>query len=272
MIRYKQTITKERIQEDQQRLVRLPIAQICPNPYQPRKNFSQNGIDELSRSLQQYGLLQPISVRTTETGYELIAGERRLRAAKKAGWTHIDAILVNAYEQDSAMLALIENLQRENLHFLEEAISYLNLIREHDLTQEELAHKLGKNQSTVANKLRLLKLPAAVRCSVVVNRLTERHARALLRLKSEEAQLKAIEVIRMRNLSVKATEEYIEKLLEPKGAYRRPRVTRIYRDYRPIINSFRELAKKMKQEGVSTEFDVEEIADQYSIHITIIKK
>jgi len=143
----------------------IPIFAIRPNPYQPRKYFSDEAIADLADSIRQIGLLQPINVRRAgEGGYELIAGERRLRACKLAGLTEIKAIILDsAYDRDIAMIAMIENLQRENLHFFEEAEGYQSLIREHGFTQEELATRLAKNQSTVANKLRILKLPASKR-------------------------------------------------------------------------------------------------------------
>ena len=142
----------------------IPIDMIKPNPYQPRKNISIKGLEELAQSIKQYGVIQPITVRRSSSGgYELIAGERRLRAAKMAGLDYICSIIIDTYEQDSAILAMIENLQRENLHFLEEAEGYASLIEDHGFTQEELAVKLGKNQSTIANKLRILRLSGKIK-------------------------------------------------------------------------------------------------------------
>lgn len=145
-------------------VARIPIDAIRPNPYQPRRVFAQDALEELCASIKQYGLLQPISVRKLGSdSFELIAGERRLRACRMAGMKFIDAIIFSTYEQDSAVIAMMENLQRENLHYMEEAEGYQNLIRDHGLSQDELARRLGKNQSTIANKMRILKLPMAVK-------------------------------------------------------------------------------------------------------------
>ncbi|UZQ83009.1 ParB/RepB/Spo0J family partition protein [Thermoanaerobacter sp. RKWS2] len=169
----------------------LPIDSIRPSPYQPRKTFDIKNLQELSESIKVYGVLQPITVRMVgNNSYELVAGERRLKASKLAGLTEIPAIIVNAQDEDAAVLALIENLQREDLNFIEEAEGYYNLINDHHLTQEQLAKMLGKSQSTIANKLRILKLSKEIKEKLLENDLTERHARALLRLPDEELQKK----------------------------------------------------------------------------------
>ena len=197
----------------------IPVDRIAPNPYQPRKEFSKNALDELAASIKQYGVLQPINVRSIgEDYYELISGERRLRASKLAGMTEIPAVINEVIEQDSAVIALIENLQREDLNFIEEAEGYYNLINDHGMTQEELAQKVGKKQSTIANKLRLLKLPPAVKEAILYNGLTERHARALLKLPDEIMQIKALKGILKKQLNVKKTEEMIEKMLDEAAA------------------------------------------------------
>jgi ParB family chromosome partitioning protein len=163
---------------EQSTLEVIPVDYIRPNPYQPRRVFSEESLNELAQSIKRYGLLQPIAVRKlSQNYYEIIAGERRWRAVCRAGFTHIKAVVQSAIDEDSAMIALIENLQRENLHFFEEAEGYMSLMKEHGLTQEELARRLGKNQSTVANKMRILKLPAAVKDQISQYKLSERHAR-----------------------------------------------------------------------------------------------
>jgi ParB family chromosome partitioning protein len=200
-------------------VMQIPVDRIAPNPYQPRKEFSKNALEELSASIKQYGVLQPINVRNIgDNLYELISGERRLRASKLAGIKEIPAIVIEVVEQDSAALALIENLQREDLNFMEEAEGYFNLINDHGITQEELAQRVGKKQSTIANKLRLLKLPKAITLVILENGLTERHARALLKLPDEAMQNKALKVILNRQLNVKKTEEMIEKMLNEAAA------------------------------------------------------
>ena len=168
------------------KVMEIPIEKIVPNPYQPRRVFSQAALEELSNSIKSYGILQPITVRDINGNYELVAGERRFRAAKLANLEFVPAIINNMTDESSAVLALLENLQREDLNFIEEAMGYENLIKEHSFTQQQLAEKLGKNQSTIANKLRILRLPMEIKIKLVENDLTERHARALLKLPNEE--------------------------------------------------------------------------------------
>jgi len=193
----------------------ISIDSIRPNPYQPRKHFNLSSLEELCESIKQYGVIQPINVRKISNNhYELVAGERRLRAATMAGLKEIPAIVVNVDENDSAILALIENLQREDLNYLEEAEGYSNLINEHKLTQEELARKIGKSQSTIANKIRLLRLSPIIRKILIDNNLTERHARALLKLHDEQLQLKVIKYVCEKGLNVKKTEELVERVIE----------------------------------------------------------
>ena len=193
----------------------IPIDMIKPNPYQPRKNISIKGLEELAQSIKQYGVIQPITVRRSSSGgYELIAGERRLRAAKMAGLDYICSIIIDTYEQDSAILAMIENLQRENLHFLEEAEGYASLIEDHGFTQEELAVKLGKNQSTIANKLRILRLSREIKEILIKAKLSERHAVTLLKDPDEMLQLQAVKEVIRNQLNVRDTEAVIDNLIE----------------------------------------------------------
>lgn len=199
---------------EDKKVMEIPIHDIVPNPYQPRKVFSQSALEELSKSIKVYGILQPITVRVKEDKYELIAGERRLRAAKLANIEFIPAIINNMSDESSAVLALLENLQREDLNFIEEAMGYENLIKEHDFTQQQLAEKLGKNQSTIANKLRILKLPNDIKIKLVENNLTERHARALLKLPNEDLIKEVLEKIIKGDLTVKKTEKLIKDILE----------------------------------------------------------
>jgi ParB family chromosome partitioning protein len=189
----------------------IPIELIRPNTYQPRKHFSQEGLEELTNSIKTYGILQSITIRMNGNKYyEIIAGERRLRAAGLAGLTEIPAIIIDVTDSDSAALALIENLQREDLNYIEEAEGYENLIKDHNYTQEQLAVIIGKKQSTIANKLRILRLSENVKIKLLEYNLTERHARALIKLSDENMQIKMIEKIREKNLTVKKTEELIE--------------------------------------------------------------
>ncbi|MGL4912594.1 MAG: nucleoid occlusion protein [Romboutsia sp.] len=199
---------------EDKRVMEIPIEDIVPNPYQPRKVFSQAALEELSNSIKSYGILQPITVRVINDKYELIAGERRLRAARLAGFELVPVIINNMSDESSAVLALLENLQREDLNFIEEAMGYENLIKEHEFTQQQLAEKLGKNQSTIANKLRILRLPNEIKIKLVENDLTERHARALLKLPNEELMKEVLDKVIKSELTVKKTEKLIKDILE----------------------------------------------------------
>lgn len=256
-------INRRNLRMREREVARIPIDAIRPNPYQPRRVFSQEALEELCASIRQYGLLQPISVRKAGSDtFELIAGERRLRASKMAGMTHIDAIVFTAYEQDSAVIAMMENLQRENLHYMEEAEGYQNLIRDHGMSQDELARKLGKNQSTIANKMRILKLPLPVKRMLLQHNLTERHARALLRLHDEEMQLKIIQVIVQQSLNVKATEELVERTInriygieEEVQEKKQPVCKGFIRDTRLYINSIKTVVRQMTEAGVMAKME-----------------
>ena len=193
----------------------IPVKNILPNPHQPRQEFDKAALQDLAISIMEYGLMQPITVRQVGPfDYELIAGERRLTACRNLGMAYIPAIVMTASATDSAVLALVENIQRENLSYIEEAEAFSNLITEHGLTQEELADKLGKSQSTIANKIRILKLSPKVRQILIAHNLTERHARALLRLPEEKQRLRAANLIAERGLNVAKTEELVDKLLK----------------------------------------------------------
>lgn len=195
------------------KIVHIPLNQIRPNPYQPRKTFKDEALEELSKSIEVYGVLQPITVREKDKGiYELVAGERRFRASQLASLEVIPAIIVEFKESDSAIIALMENLQREDLNYIEEAYGYNNLILDHNMTQQDIAKKLGKSQSTIGNKLRLLKLSNGIQVKLLENNLTERHGRALLKL-PEEMREEVLARIIDRNYNVKQTDKFIEDIL-----------------------------------------------------------
>ena len=232
----------------------IPIKSVLPNPHQPRQEFDKAALQDLAISIMEYGLMQPITVRQIGPfDYELIAGERRLTACKNLGMAYIPAIVMTATPTDSAVLALVENIQRENLNYLEEAEAFSNLICEHGLTQEELADKLGKSQSTIANKIRILKLSPKVRQILTAHNLTERHARALLRLPEEKQRLRAARLIAERGLNVAKTEELVDKLLKaPAPAIAQPKPTegRIFRDVRVFQNTIRQAVELMRKSGI----------------------
>ena len=194
-------------------IIKVKIEDIIPNMYQPRKYFHEEALAELSQSIREHGIIQPLTVRKRGKIFELVAGERRLRAAKLAELHEVPCAIVDITDTESAQIALLENLQREDLNFIEEAEAYFNLIQDHHFTQEEIAIKMGKKQSTIANKLRLLKLSPKIRELCLFNQLTERHARALLSLPEEALQLKIIDKILTNELNVKNTEELINKEL-----------------------------------------------------------
>lgn len=253
----------------------IPIENIAPNPYQPRKSFNSLALDELSDSIKSYGVLQPINVRKIgEKGYELIAGERRLRAAKLAGLEEIPAIVVEVLEQDSAVIALIENLQREDLNFLDEAEGYYNLINDHGMTQEELARKVGKNQSTIANKLRLLRLPQDIKREILKNNLTERHARALLKLPDEKMQHKVVKTVVARSLNVKKTEDLIEKYLDEIAVTKEKPSERRIRgkiNYNIYVNTIKNTYKEILKTGFKMQYNQEDKGDYIEISIKVPK-
>jgi ParB family chromosome partitioning protein len=248
------------LQTDRKNIIYISIDNVRPNPYQPRKKFDVSMLEELRDSIQQYGVLQPINVRKiTSNNYELVAGERRLRAATMAGLREIPAIVLDVSESDSAIMALIENLQREDLTFLEEAEGYLSLLNDHNMTQEELALKIGKSQSTIANKIRLLKLSPLVKKILIDNSLTERHARALLKLHDEQLQLKVLRIVCDRGLNVKKTEDLIERAIEKytrektEREMKQKQLTRAIKDIRIFINTIKQAIVLMKKSGVQAQ-------------------
>lgn len=226
----------------------LPIGSIAPNPGQPRKFFSDEGLRELADSIAAHGILQPLSVRRVETGYELISGERRLRAAGLAGLEEVPCLVITADETQSSLLALIENVQRRDLDFWEEAQAFQALLAASGLSQEALAKQLGKSQSALANKLRLLKLsPQAVEL-LRSSGLTERHARALLKLSDPNLQLRAARQAVEQDLTVARTEAYVESLLHP--APQRSKPTFLLKDVRFFLNTVTRGLSLMQSAGV----------------------
>ena len=249
-------------------LRRVKTSLIARNPNQPRKYFDPEAINQLAESIRQYGVLNPLTVRRTGEGYELIAGERRLRAAKQAGLLEVPCIVMAASEQDSSALALVENLQRRDLDFFEEAWGFKKLIDTFGLTQEEAARKVGKTQSAVANKLRLLKLSQENIRMIRDGGLTERHARALLRIAEEKARLQATAYIIEHQFNVSRTEQYIDKLLEQPVEEKRT-VLRLIKDVRLFLNTVDKAVGMMKQSGVDAKVEKEEKDNGMLLHILI---
>lgn len=251
------------------KVVKVPIDTIFPNPYQPRKNFDDAALEDLSASIAQYGVLQPLLVSPAEDGrYMLIAGERRLRASKMAKLAEVPVIISEYTSQQIAEIALIENLQREDLHYLEEAEGYEKLMNKFHITQEAMAARVGKKQSTIANKLRLLRLSAPVRKVLMDAELSERHARALLKLPDDEKRLEVLETIVAKNFSVRQTEEYINKLLDGKSEEKRKRMV-IVNDVRIYLNSIKQVVDAVKTAGIPVAMEQTLEGDEVIISVRI---
>lgn len=255
----------------------LPIDIVEPNPHQPRKTFVDESLAELCQSIKSVGIIQPIIVTKAEDDkYQLIAGERRLRAAKMAGLREIPAIVRESKKQDSAVMALIENLQREDLHFLEESEGYAQLINDFDLTQEELAKIVGKNQSTIANKLRILKLPDNVKHLLANSNLTERHARALLKLPDPLLQSDAAKEFSEKKLNVKEAEllvdEQLKKIASPKDIKQQRKIIRAVRNLKIFLNTIKEAVNVIRNAGVEAKYSEKEFDEFYEVTIRIPKQ
>ena len=255
-------------------IVQVPVNEIDPNPNQPRRVFDGESLAALAESIKQYGVLSPISVRLHYGRYELIAGERRLRAARLAGLTLVPCLVLDVDMEESGLLAMVENLQREDLDFVEEARGISNLIRMFDMSQEEAARRLGLSQSAVANKLRLLKLPPDILAALRDKGLTERHGRALLRLGTPEEQRAALAAICDQGLNVAQTDAYIDALLTAKKAEEKPARRRafILKDVRVFLNTLTHSLDLMKQGGIAAGMKKQETEDELIVTISIPKK
>ncbi|WP_458411507.1 nucleoid occlusion protein [Schinkia sp. CFF1] len=266
---------KEEIVSENEEVKRIPIKDIVPNRFQPRTVFVDEKINELMQTIHTHGIIQPIVVREYENGkFEIIAGERRWRAVTKLGWDTIPAIIKDFNDTETASVALIENLQREELSPLEEAIAYARLLELHNLTQEALAQRLGKGQSTIANKLRLLKLPDAIQEALLQKQITERHARALIPLKEPELQEKLLEEIIEKHLNVKQTEDRVVNLLESKVQKPKPKPKRkaFSKDTRIAMNTIRQSLNMVASTGMKIDSQEEEYEDYVQFTIKIPKK
>lgn len=250
---------------DTGRVVFLPARTIRPNPAQPRKVFREEPLEELAQSIRRHGILQPLSVRRVGAAYELIAGERRLRAAIQAGLNEVPCIVMNMDDRESGLTALVENLQRQDLDFIEEAKGISGLMTQWSMSQEQVARVIGKSQSAVANKLRLLRHSNPVLEALRAGNLTERHARALLKLPSEQEKLLAIQEIIAQGMGVARTERYIEELLS--GRPKRQRGANLG----AFLNSLDQSLAKMQQSGIAAISERRETESQIVLTITISK-
>ncbi|WP_413377105.1 nucleoid occlusion protein [Alkalihalobacillus sp. 1P02AB] len=266
-------VTEEEVIEREE-IKEVAIVDIVPNRFQPRTIFDQERIEELAQTIRTHGVIQPIVVRQREGKYEIIAGERRWRAVTSLGWEKIPAIVKEFNDSQTASIALIENLQREGLTAIEEAIAYAKLLDIHQLTQESLAQRLGKGQSTIANKLRLLHLPESVQNAILTKEISERHARSLLVLKDELLQNKVLEMIINESLNVKQTEERVKLLLEVNDKEPKKKATRksYSKDMRIAMNTIRQSVDMVLKSGLHVDTDEEENDDFYQFTIRIPKK
>ena len=252
-------------------VLHIPLSKIVPNPYQPRKEFESEALSELADSIRQYGVLQPLLVAPGKGDtYILIAGERRLRASTMAGLGTVPVIVSEYTTQQIAEIALIENLQRKDLHYLEEAEGYEKLVNTFHLTQESMAIRVGKKQSTIANKLRLLRLPSPVRKKLHDSDLTERHARVLLKLENEDLQKAVLQKVLKGHLNVRQTEALVEKTLKEAGKLnqKKPRFV-VVNDVRIYLNSIKEIMETVKTSGIPSSMEQEMDGDDVVVTLRI---
>ena len=264
-------LIENRIEENQSSVIEVEINQVEPGPGQPRKNFDKEKIDALAESIKEHGIIQPLIVTREENRYYIIAGERRWRAAKAAGFKTIPVIERNATTKEVLELALVENIQREDLSPLEEAKAYQALIKEYGYSQTELADIVGKKQSTIANKLRLLKLSDDVQFSLNQKQITERHARAMLSL-NEEKQQEVLREVLKKKLTVADTERLIKKEPKPKKKKASADVKKtISRNVKIALNTLQQAIGMIEKTGTSLQQETEDLEDEYVITIRIHK-
>lgn len=257
-----------------ERTLAIPVDQIDPNPFQPRQEFDPQGLEELARSIREVGVLQPVVVRPVGDRYQIVAGERRWRAARQAGLQTIPAIVRELGDGEAAVAALVENLQRDDLSFWEEAAGYERLLTEFGLTQEQVAAAVGKSQPTVANKLRLLRLPEDVKEQARRAGLGERHVRALLRLPDPELQREAVRLMAEREVTAREAEALVEMLLRTRQPAGRPRTSRrgslrMISDLRVVLNTFRQGVEALQRAGLAARMETQVLDDGLEIRIRI---
>ncbi|MEN6460567.1 MAG: nucleoid occlusion protein [Syntrophomonas sp.] len=262
---------------NQNRVISIGIHEITRNPFQPRKEFDNENLSELAQSILAYGVIQPIIVRKVNNEYQIVAGERRYRACKLIGLKEIPAIVQDMNDEKAAAVSLIENLQRKDLNYFEEANAYSVLINSFGMTQEELARKVGKSQSAIANKIRLLKISGQVRSFISPDVITERHTRALLKLNSVEMQREVVKQIYEKELTVKETEELVEKIKVnniPQEIRKESNhsVSMIIRDARIFLNTIKETVNRAKQTGIEIYMAENDSDSEYEVTIRIPKQ
>ena len=272
-------VLKRAVRPERSTIIYLPVDAISPSVVQPRKRFQQEELVELSESISQYGVLNPLTVRRRGNCYELIAGERRLRAATLAGLREVPCIVIDANTEDASLIALVENLQRRDLDFVEEAEGIAQLIELFGMSQEEAARRLGKSQPSVANKLRLLRLPRDVLGALRDEGLTERHGRALLRLPDEDSQRAALQEMIGQHMNVSSAEAYVDELLTappvvemPEELQSRRKTMFVLKDVRIFLNTLAHGLDMMKQGGIDADLQKHETDRELVLTISIPKQ
>lgn len=271
-----ETIETGTEEKQSEAILELAIADIQPNPFQPRTHFDPAQLEELASSIREYGVLQPVIVRLVDGKYQLVSGERRFRASQLAQKETVPALLRQLNDREVAEMALIENLQREDLNYFEEAEGYARLIQEFQITQEEVAKKMGKSQPTIANKLRLLHLSEKVRREISVDVITERHVRSLLKLKNEDLQLEALNRIYKNNLNVRQTDDLVENMLitEEKNVreQKKKKMMKAIKDMKIFVNTIKGTVKTIQDAGLPAEVTEREDDDYLEVVIRLPKK
>lgn len=252
---------------------RIATEKLLPNPYQPRKQFKSEELLSLAESIKENGILQPLLARRINNSdyYEIIAGERRLRAAILANLATVPCLIVDCDYEESAVYSIIENIQRSDLSFFEEAHAINQMQNHFGMTQEQIAKRLGKSQSALSNKLRLLKLPADVRYFIEKEGLTERHARALLKLDSEKQMWTALNLIKEKGLNVQQTEEYINSVTNKAVKPHKNNIVKIFKDVRIFVNTVNKAINTMKEAGIPAESNKTETDDYIEFLVRIPK-
>lgn len=252
-------------------IILIPQEEIYPNPNQPRRRFDFDELEGLAQSIRQNGIIQPIAVRVNNRGeYELISGERRLRASRLVGVTQIPCIIMEASDEKSALFALLENVQRCDLDFFEEAVAIEKLLTDYGMTRDEICKKLGKAPPTISNKLRLLRLPEEIRLRITQENLTERHARAMLRLTSVSQMERAMSIIAEKRLNVAETERLVSQILQNDSRHRQPTV-KLFKDVRIFVNTLNHAVDTMRRAGIEADSAKSE-TEEYIEYIVRIPK
>lgn len=255
--------------ESGQKVLMISVDEIFPNPNQPRKIFAQDELEYLAKSIEEMGILQPLTLRKNESGYELIAGERRLRASKSIGLKEVPCLLMDVPEETSSILAVVENIQRQDLDFFEEAQAISHLISRYDISQDEVSKRLGKSQSAVANLLRLLRLSDPIMEKIRQGSCTQRHARALLKIANPELQNEILDKVIAQSLNVSQTEDLIETYLNPPETKEKGKKIIILRDVRLFLNTINKSLNTMKAAGVNAKYVKEELDGEILLTIRI---